>query len=398
MERVCFQLQVRPDRLEEYRARHRAVWPEMLDALRERRLAQLLALPARRRAARRLPRDRRLRGRAAAMDATEVNVRWQREMAPFFELPRRAAATRCCGWRRSSTLPDGRLRRRRPRARERPRRRRALRRRPRRARRGPPLPQPAGAPARRPALEPAARCSAESLDGLRAAPGPVDGVGVDAWGVDYALLDARGRRARPALPLPRRAHRRAWSTRAFDARPRATSSTRRPASRRCRSTPSSSCSPTRAAARSRPRRGSRSCPTCWPAGSRGELANERTRASHHRPARRAHRRLGARRRSRGSGLPARALRRAGRPRHDARPAARGTTGSAGRAARARRRGARHGLGVRRRAGASTPHAAILSSGTWSLLGLELRRAGARARRRARPTSPTSAASTARRGC
>ena len=33
MERVCFLLRVRPDRLDEYRARHRAVWPEMLDAL-----------------------------------------------------------------------------------------------------------------------------------------------------------------------------------------------------------------------------------------------------------------------------------------------------------------------------------------------------------------------------
>ena len=34
MERVCFELRVRPDRLEEYRERHTAVWPEMLAALR----------------------------------------------------------------------------------------------------------------------------------------------------------------------------------------------------------------------------------------------------------------------------------------------------------------------------------------------------------------------------
>ena len=35
----------------------------------------------------------------------------------------------------------------------------------------------------------------EVLDGVRklAADGPLDGIGVDAWGVDYALLDARGR-------------------------------------------------------------------------------------------------------------------------------------------------------------------------------------------------------------
>jgi L-rhamnose mutarotase len=34
-ERVCFELRVRADRLDEYRERHRAVWPEMLAALRE---------------------------------------------------------------------------------------------------------------------------------------------------------------------------------------------------------------------------------------------------------------------------------------------------------------------------------------------------------------------------
>ena len=33
MERVCFQLQVRPGRIEEYRARHARVWPDMLEAL-----------------------------------------------------------------------------------------------------------------------------------------------------------------------------------------------------------------------------------------------------------------------------------------------------------------------------------------------------------------------------
>ena len=35
MHRVCFQLQVRPDRIAEYRDRHAAVWPEMLGALHE---------------------------------------------------------------------------------------------------------------------------------------------------------------------------------------------------------------------------------------------------------------------------------------------------------------------------------------------------------------------------
>lgn len=33
MERVCFQLQVKPERLAEYRERHAAVWPTMLRAI-----------------------------------------------------------------------------------------------------------------------------------------------------------------------------------------------------------------------------------------------------------------------------------------------------------------------------------------------------------------------------
>lgn len=33
MARVCFQLQVKPERMAEYVERHRAVWPEMLQAI-----------------------------------------------------------------------------------------------------------------------------------------------------------------------------------------------------------------------------------------------------------------------------------------------------------------------------------------------------------------------------
>jgi len=35
MQRICFVLQVKPERLEEYKGRHRQVWPEMQTALRE---------------------------------------------------------------------------------------------------------------------------------------------------------------------------------------------------------------------------------------------------------------------------------------------------------------------------------------------------------------------------
>jgi L-rhamnose mutarotase len=87
MERACFLLRVRPDRLDEYRARHREVWPEMLAALRECGWRNYSLF---------LRRDGLLVGyletddfeRAlACMDARDVNARWQAEMAAFFELP-----------------------------------------------------------------------------------------------------------------------------------------------------------------------------------------------------------------------------------------------------------------------------------------------------------------------
>jgi L-rhamnose mutarotase len=85
MERASFTLRVNPDRLDEYRARHRAVWPDMLDALRAagwRNYSLFLAD------------DGLLVGylecedfNAAlqAMEETDVNARWQAEMAPLFD-------------------------------------------------------------------------------------------------------------------------------------------------------------------------------------------------------------------------------------------------------------------------------------------------------------------------
>jgi L-rhamnose mutarotase len=87
MERVCFLLRVRPDRLDEYRARHRAVWPEMLDALSDAGWRNYSLF---------LDDDGLLVGyletddfdaAVRAMDATDVNARWQAEMGEFFELP-----------------------------------------------------------------------------------------------------------------------------------------------------------------------------------------------------------------------------------------------------------------------------------------------------------------------
>ena len=83
--RVCFQLQVRPDRLAAYRARHAAVWPEMLRALADTGWHNYSLF---------LRADGLLIGYVetssleeaqAGMAATEVNARWQAEMGEFFE-------------------------------------------------------------------------------------------------------------------------------------------------------------------------------------------------------------------------------------------------------------------------------------------------------------------------
>jgi L-rhamnose mutarotase len=84
MRRYCFLLQVRPELLTEYQDRHRAVWPEMLQALRQSgwRNYSIFARP-----------DGLLVGYVEAEDlaaaqqamaATEVNERWQREMRRYF--------------------------------------------------------------------------------------------------------------------------------------------------------------------------------------------------------------------------------------------------------------------------------------------------------------------------
>lgn len=84
MERICFTLQVDPEHLDEYRRRHEAVWPEMLEALEASGWHDYSLF---------LRDDGLLVGvletddfRAAleAMEATDVNARWQAQMAPFF--------------------------------------------------------------------------------------------------------------------------------------------------------------------------------------------------------------------------------------------------------------------------------------------------------------------------
>src|SRR5512141_385826 len=85
MERVCFLLKVKADRLEEYKRRHEAVWPDMLQALRETGWHNYSLF---------LREDGLLVGyletpdfekARAGMATREVNARWQREMGEFFE-------------------------------------------------------------------------------------------------------------------------------------------------------------------------------------------------------------------------------------------------------------------------------------------------------------------------
>lgn len=85
MKRICFLLKVKSERLAEYKERHAAVWPEMLDALRatgwrnyslflrdDGLLVGYLETPD-------------FAAALAGMAQTDVNARWQAEMAPFFE-------------------------------------------------------------------------------------------------------------------------------------------------------------------------------------------------------------------------------------------------------------------------------------------------------------------------
>ena len=85
MQRVCFLLQVKKDRLAEYKERHQQVWPEMLQALSETGWHNYSLF---------LRDDGLLVGYVetpdfqhalSGMAAREVNARWQNEMREFFE-------------------------------------------------------------------------------------------------------------------------------------------------------------------------------------------------------------------------------------------------------------------------------------------------------------------------
>ncbi|KRC51570.1 hypothetical protein ASE16_00215 [Leifsonia sp. Root227] len=85
MQRACFRLHLRQDRIDAYRERHAAVWPEMLQALKQAGWDNysLFIAP-----------DGTLIGYVEASDSidqaqarmalTDVNTRWQEQMGEFF--------------------------------------------------------------------------------------------------------------------------------------------------------------------------------------------------------------------------------------------------------------------------------------------------------------------------
>ncbi len=85
MQRICFLLKVKRHLLEEYKETHRNVWPEMQSALRAAGWGNYSLF---------LREDGLLIGYLETDDfavareklaASEVNARWQAEMAPYFE-------------------------------------------------------------------------------------------------------------------------------------------------------------------------------------------------------------------------------------------------------------------------------------------------------------------------
>jgi L-rhamnose mutarotase len=84
MPRYCFLLQVRPDLLDEYERRHAAVWPDMLQALSDNGWRNYSIFARNDGLLVGYVEADDLAAAQAAMEATEVNARWQAEMAPFF--------------------------------------------------------------------------------------------------------------------------------------------------------------------------------------------------------------------------------------------------------------------------------------------------------------------------
>jgi L-rhamnose mutarotase len=88
MQRVGFLLKVKEDKVDEYKEHHKAVWPEMKEALRRngwhnyslfmREDGLLFGY---------FEAEESFQASLGGMEEEEVNERWQSFMAPFFEAP-----------------------------------------------------------------------------------------------------------------------------------------------------------------------------------------------------------------------------------------------------------------------------------------------------------------------
>lgn len=93
MERIGFEMKIKPELVEEYKRRHDDIWPEMSDALRRtgwhnytiffRPDGTLFGY---------VEVEESFQASLDGMAKEEVNQRWQDEMSPFFQLPEGAHA------------------------------------------------------------------------------------------------------------------------------------------------------------------------------------------------------------------------------------------------------------------------------------------------------------------
>jgi L-rhamnose mutarotase len=85
MQRVCFTLKLREERLDEYVERHRNVWPEMQDALRATGWTNYSLFLAPGGLLIGYVEVEDFAVAREAIKAFPVNARWQAEMLPFFD-------------------------------------------------------------------------------------------------------------------------------------------------------------------------------------------------------------------------------------------------------------------------------------------------------------------------
>lgn len=86
-QRVCFQLRVKPEHIAEYNRRHAALWPEMLHALKSSGWNNYSLFQREDGLVIGYFETEDLAAANAAMARTDVNARWQADMAEFFEEP-----------------------------------------------------------------------------------------------------------------------------------------------------------------------------------------------------------------------------------------------------------------------------------------------------------------------